>query len=182
MFSQRNTHPQRSFREEIMFFSHEEKRKAAWSERLVQADHWGCKAQNPAMTNQEGREVDETTFKFAFLQKTTEVLKHSKQKGISDTWNHTELKQKKGSTQKSKYCAGNKPSEGAMYKQVRYAAARTAEHRRIVAEEVLRRKTNWPATKERSLEIVKTGEKDKNAKTLFGLSKERLVLFTNTST
>lgn len=84
MFSQRNRHPQRSFREERMVFSHEEERKAAWSERLVQADHWGCKAQNPAMTKL-GREVDETTFKFAFLQKTIEVSKHSKQKGILDT-------------------------------------------------------------------------------------------------
>lgn len=65
-----------------MVFSHGQKWKAAWSERLVQADHWGCKAQNPAMTNQEGREVDETTFKFAFLQKITEALKHSKQKCI----------------------------------------------------------------------------------------------------
>lgn len=60
-------------------FSHEGKGKAVWSERLVQADHGGCKPQNPAMTNKEGRQVDERTFKFAVLQKITEILKPSEQ-------------------------------------------------------------------------------------------------------
>lgn len=148
-----------------MVVSHEEKQKAAWSERLVQADHWGYKAQNPAMTKQEGREVDETTFKFAFLQKTTEVLKHSKQKGILDTQKHTHNSTEERVYIKSKYCAGNKPSERAMYKQVRYAAARTAEHRRILVEKALR---SWPATRKRSLEMVKTGQKDKKTKHCLG--------------
>lgn len=37
------------------------------------------------MTNEEGRDVDETTFKFTVLQKITEVLKPSEQKWILDT-------------------------------------------------------------------------------------------------
>lgn len=73
---------------------------------------------------------------------------------------------------KSKYCAGNKHSEGAVYKQVRYAAARTAEHRRIFVEKAVRRKTNWPATGERSLETVKIVQKDKKAKHCLGYVKK----------
>jgi len=97
MFGQGNGNPQ--WRNKG-FFSYEEKGEAARSEMLVQADHQGWKAQNPAMTNEEGRELDETTFKFAVLQKITKVLKPSEQKWILDTQKHT---QKKSSWRKDQH-------------------------------------------------------------------------------
>lgn len=45
---------------------------------------------------------------------------------------------------------------------------RTAEHRRILVEKAVKIKSNWPATRERSLEMVKTGQKDKKAKHCLG--------------
>lgn len=67
------------------------------------------------MTNKEGRQVDERTFKFAVLQKITEILKPSEQKWILDTQKHTQKNQaKERANTQSKYRAGNKAGEGAV--------------------------------------------------------------------